>query len=170
MKKSWCRGGPEAKRHAPLSWLSPYPADPAPIPESSCHQAGKSQTDWSSWSPAWWPPECLYFIIVQHTTAKFLRAEFRVENGVFLLLENADEWCRYIASRELTHPVLNTEAAAKEILALAQQSQMTVSMTSARKHIAIWTWNTSTNAIHPRNKQLGSDIHLPPHITAKVEI
>lgn len=170
MKKSWCRGGPEAKRHAPLSWLSPYPADPAPIPESSCHQAGKSQTDWSSWSPAWWPPECLYFIIVQHTTAKFLRAEFRVENGVFLLLENADEWCGYIASRELTHPVLNTEAAAKEILALAQQSQMTVSMTSARKHIAIWTWNTSTNAIHPRNKQLGSDIHLPPHITAKVEI
>lgn len=160
----------QCKRHALLSWRSFYPADPVPIPEPSCPQAGKPQADWSSWSPAWWPPDCLYFIIVQHTTARFLRAEFREENGVFLLLENAYEWCRYIASRELTHPVLNTEAAAKEILALAQQSQMTVSMTSARKCIAIWTWNTFTNAIHPRNKQLGSNIHLPPHITTEVEI
>lgn len=47
--------------------------------QGSCRQTGSSGCQYGG------RPECLHFITVKHTPAKFLRAEFRAENEVFLL-------------------------------------------------------------------------------------
>lgn len=49
------------------------------VGRGSCRQTGSSGCQCGGL------PECLYFITVKHTPAKFLRAEFRAENEVFLL-------------------------------------------------------------------------------------
>lgn len=84
MKQSECCRGPEAKACAyqllPTTLESQHPSAEHPAGrQGSCRQTGSSGCQYGGL------PECLDFITVKHTPAKFLRAQFTVENEVFLL-------------------------------------------------------------------------------------
>lgn len=73
------------QRHALINCFLPTPQSqhpslsPPAVRRGSCRQTGSSGCQDGGL------PECLYFITVQHTAAKFLRAKFRAENEGFLL-------------------------------------------------------------------------------------